>query len=74
MYAISSWPTNETVRHEPVRRAELVSLALNRFSRVFLEKLAKIAYKLTKIADFSAKSWKNAENRAFFLKNKLNNY
>ena len=33
----------ETVRHEPVRRAELVSLALNRFSLVFLEKFPKIA-------------------------------
>ena len=40
------------MRHEQVRCAELLSLALNRFRRVFLEKLAKIAYKLMKIADF----------------------
>ena len=65
---------NETVRHEPVRRAELVSLALNRFSRVFLEKLVKIAYNLSKMTVFGVKSWKIAENITFFLKNKLNNY
>ena len=59
----------ETVRHEPVRRAELISVALNRFSCGFLEKLAKIAYKLTKITDFGAESWKSAENTALFLKN-----
>ena len=58
----------EIERHEPVRRSELVSLALNRFSRVFLEKLAKIAYKLTKIVDFSVKTWKNAEIELFFSK------
>ena len=29
---------NETVRHDPVRRAELVSLVLNRFCRVMLRK------------------------------------
>ena len=62
----------EPVRHEPVRRAELVCLALNRFSRVFLENLAKTAPKLTKMTDFGKKSWKNVENIAFFIKKKLN--
>ena len=52
----------EPVRHELVRLAELVCLALNRFSRVFLKNLAKIASNLTKKTDFDAKSWINAEN------------
>ena len=64
----------EKVRYKPVRRAELASLAPNRFSRVFFEKLAKIVYKFTKITNFGAKSWKNSENFAFFLKNKSTYY
>ena len=54
-------------------RVELVqprwtTTALNRISRA--GELAKVAYKLTKITYFSAKSWKNAENRNLFLKKK----
>ena len=65
--------SNEPVRHEPVPRAELVCPALNRLCRVFWAKLAKNAYKLTKMTNFDAEIWKNAENIDFFLKNKLNN-
>ena len=49
--------------------------ALNRLTPRFYEKKAKNAYNiLMKITDFTSKSMKNAENRAFCLKNKLNNY
>ena len=65
---------NEPVRHEPVRRAELVCLALNRFSRVFLENMAKTASKLRELTDFGAKFWKKSENVAFCLTKKLNKY
>ena len=69
------------MRHEPVRRAELIDAALNRFTPRFFEKWPKIDHKLTKITVFVraepiffVKSWKNAENRIFFLKNTLNKY
>ena len=60
---------NLTGGHEPIRRAEAIDPAVNRFKPRFFRKKEKIANKLTKISNFSAKFWKKAQNGVFFLKN-----